>query len=91
MKWSEYFKADEQHGLRLALNVFIATTILWITLQLAAGVNPICGIASMLAASEPVIQTAVRASRGFLRNTLVGCVVGMAKCRGTRVARIGPP
>jgi hypothetical protein len=74
MKLSERFADDKQHGLRLALNVFIATTILWLSLQLAAGVNPIWGIASMLSACEPVVKKAVYTSRGLFRNTLIGCV-----------------
>ena len=40
-------------GIRFALNVFIATTIVWYVLENIADTNPIWAIASMIAASDP--------------------------------------
>ena len=77
MNWFERIKEDHWHGIHLAINVFIATTILWIALRLAAGVNPIWGITAMLSATEPIVKSAARASRGVIRNTIIGCVVGL--------------
>jgi hypothetical protein len=39
-------------GMRFALNVFIATTIVWYALENIADTNPIWAIASMIAASS---------------------------------------
>lgn len=78
MKWIDRLNTDQRYGVHLAINVFISTTILWLTLRLAAGVNPIWGIASMLTASDPEVKSAVLASRGAFRNTLIGCSVGLA-------------
>jgi len=77
IKWNERFNADQWHGVHLAVNVFIATTILWLVLRLAAGVNPIWGITAMLSASEPFVKKAAFTSRGVIRNTVIGCVVGL--------------
>jgi hypothetical protein len=40
MKLPERFADDERHGLRLALNVFIATTILWLSRLITRCVPP---------------------------------------------------
>jgi uncharacterized membrane protein YccC len=58
--------------------VFIGTTALWLLLRYSARVNPIWAIASMIAASEPVMGDALRMSRASLINTAVGCAVGLA-------------
>jgi uncharacterized membrane protein YccC len=77
MKWSQGFSSDHWHGVHLAVNVFIATTILWLVLRLASDVNPIWGITSMLSASEPVVKEAAKNFRGSFRNSVVGSAVGL--------------
>ena len=63
-------------GIRFAINVFIATVIVWFTL-IGLGVrNPIWAIASMVAAADPEPIEARRMFRCRLTNVLVGCVVG---------------
>ena len=65
-------------GIRFALNVFIATCIVWYTLANVADTNPIWAIASMVAASDPQVNEAARMFRSRLINVLVGCAVGLA-------------
>ena len=77
MKILERFLEDDLLGVRFALNVFIGTTALWILLRLIADTNPIWAIASMIAASEPRVQNAIRMFRARIINALVGCVVGL--------------
>jgi len=57
--------------------VFIGTTALWVLLKLLADTNPLWAIASMVAASEPVVKNAVRMFRARIINVLVGCAVGL--------------
>ncbi|WP_395664839.1 FUSC family protein [Methylocella sp.] len=64
--------------MRFALNVFIGSTALWLLLRHLAGVSPIWAIASLIAASEPVMKDALRMARASLINTTVGCAVGLA-------------
>src|SRR5260370_36319209 len=64
-------------GIRFALNVFIATTIVWYVLENIADTNPIWAIASMIAASDPQVTEAVRMFRSRIINVLVGCMVGL--------------
>jgi uncharacterized membrane protein YccC len=64
-------------GVRFALNVFIGTTVLWLLLSYVADTNPIWAIASMIAASEPVVKNAVRMFQARMINALVGCAVGL--------------
>jgi uncharacterized membrane protein YccC len=64
-------------GVRFALNVFIASALLWYLLRHVADTNPIWSIASMVAASEPQVQEAARMFRSRLINVMVGCVVGL--------------
>ncbi len=52
MKWPAFIQKDLA-GVRFALNVFIASAILWYLLRHVADTNPIWAIASMIAASEP--------------------------------------
>jgi hypothetical protein len=63
-------------GLRFAVNVFIATTIVWYTLEKIVDTNPIWAIASMIAASDPEVREAARMLRCRITNVLVGCGVG---------------
>ena len=75
-KWLPKFQHDII-GIRFALNVFIATTIVWYALENIADTNPIWAIASMIAASDPQVTEAVRMFRSRIINVLVGCVVGL--------------
>jgi uncharacterized membrane protein YccC len=76
MKWPAFAKRDLL-GVRFAVNVFIASAILWYLLRHVADTNPIWSIASMVAASEPQVQEAERMFRSRIINVLVGCVVGL--------------
>jgi uncharacterized membrane protein YccC len=67
---------DHLLGIRFAINVFIATTIVWSTLRAISDSNPIWAIASMVAASDPQPDEARRLFRSRLINVLVGCGVG---------------
>ena len=64
-------------GVRFALNVFLASAILWYLLRHVADSNPIWAIASMVAASEPQVKEARRMFSSRLINVLVGCTVGL--------------
>jgi uncharacterized membrane protein YccC len=68
---------DQLYGIRFAINVAIATTIVWVTLWLISNTNPIWAIASMIAASEPEPKEARRMFKSRLINVLVGCVIGL--------------
>jgi uncharacterized membrane protein YccC len=65
-------------GVRFALNVAIATVIVWYSLAHIADTNPIWSIASMIAASDPQVREAARMFRSRLINVLVGGAVGLA-------------
>jgi uncharacterized membrane protein YccC len=65
-------------GVRFALNVAIATAIVWYVLAHIADTNPIWAIASMVAASDPQVTEAARMFRSRLINVLVGAGVGLA-------------
>jgi uncharacterized membrane protein YccC len=75
VKWPTLAQHDLL-GVRFALNVFIASAILWYLLRHVADTNPIWSIASMIAASEPEVKEATRMFRSRLINVLVGCAVG---------------
>lgn len=64
-------------GVRFAVNVFIASALLWYLLRHVADTNPIWAIASMVAASDPQVNEAARMFRSRLINVLVGGVVGL--------------
>jgi len=70
-------REDRLLGVHLALNVFIGATALWLMLRLAAGINPIWAIASMVAASDPSVGKAFATFRARLVNALLGCGVGL--------------
>lgn len=72
----ERFRADDLHGVRFAVNAFVGTTALWLLLRHLAGVDPIWAIASMIAASEPVMGDALRMLRARMINAAVGGAVG---------------
>lgn len=64
-------------GMRFAVNVFLATSIVWFTLHQIGDSNPIWAIASMVAASDPEPTEARRMFKSRLINVLVGCAVGL--------------
>lgn len=68
---------EQLFGIRFAINVAIATTIVWIVLKLIDDTNPIWAIASMVAASDPDPAEAKRMFRSRIINVLVGCAVGL--------------
>jgi uncharacterized membrane protein YccC len=73
----ERFRADDLRGVRFALNAFVGTTALWLLLRHLEGVNPIWAVASMIAASEPIMGDALRMFRARMINSAVGCAVGL--------------
>ena len=75
-KWLEPVRRDLV-GVRFAVNVFIASVIVWFVLRRIADTNPIWAIASMVASSEPVVKEAARMFRSRLINVMIGCVVGL--------------
>jgi uncharacterized membrane protein YccC len=77
-----FFKGDLL-GVHLALNIFVATTLLWLLLRTAADLNPIWAISSMVAASDPQVTEAVKTFRGRIINALLGCVVGLIFLAGS--------
>ena len=76
MKWLRLVQHDLL-GVRFAINVFIASAILWFLLRRREDTNPIWAIASMIAASEPVVKEAARMFRSRIINVAVGCIVGL--------------
>lgn len=68
---------DDLAGLRFAVNVALATTIVWTTLRTVGDSNPIWAIASMIAASDPQPDEARRMFRSHLVNVAVGSVAGL--------------
>src|SRR5262245_7495726 len=76
MKWPG-FASQDLLGVRFAVNVFIASAILWYLLRVVAETNPIWSIASMVAASEPRVHEAMRMFRSRIINVLIGCAVGL--------------
>ncbi len=71
------FKGDSL-GLHFAVNIFLATTILWLLLWHGAGLNPIWAVSSMVAASDPKPEQAAKFFYGRLVNAVVGCATGLA-------------
>ena len=72
----ERFRADDLHGVRFAVNTFVGATALFFLLRNLAGVDPIWAIASMIAASEPIMGDALRMLRARMINAAVGGAVG---------------
>jgi uncharacterized membrane protein YccC len=77
MRVLERLREDEFVGVHLAVNILIGATALAILLRLAAGLNPIWAIASMVAASDPHVKRAFATFRARMGNTLLGCAVGL--------------
>jgi uncharacterized membrane protein YccC len=76
MKWPRLLPQDIT-GVRFAVNVFIASTILWYLLRDILNTDPIWAIASMISASDPHVKEAARMFRARIINVLVGCGVGL--------------
>jgi uncharacterized membrane protein YccC len=68
---------DHLLGVRFAMNVFIASIIVWVMLQIFTDASPIWAMASMVASSEPVVKQGLKMFRSRLINTLLGCAVGL--------------
>ena len=64
-------------GVRFAVNVALATTIVWNVLYAIGDRNPIWAIASMVAASDPQPEEARRMFKSRLSNVAVGSVAGL--------------
>ncbi len=71
------FLVDDLLGLRFALNVFLASIVVWLVMGLFTHASPIWAIASMIASSEPIVKQGLKMFRSRLINTLVGCAVGL--------------
>jgi uncharacterized membrane protein YccC len=69
--------AADLAGVHLALNVFVATTLLWIVIRKWAGLNPIWAISSMLASSDPHVSKALESARSRIINAVLGCATGL--------------
>lgn len=67
---------DDLLGFRFAVNVLIATSIVWFTLRQIGDTNPIWAIASLVAASDPEPEQARKLFRSRMINVLIGCAVG---------------
>ena len=65
-------------GVHLALNVLVATSLLWLVIRKWAGLNPIWAISAMLASTDPHVRSALDNVRGRVINAALGCVIGLA-------------
>ena len=77
MKMLDRLLEDNLLGVRFAVNVFLASIVVWITLRFFTHASPIWAIASMIASSEPVVKQGLKMFRSRLMNTLLGCAVGL--------------
>lgn len=77
MRALDRFFEDDLLGVHFALNVFIASIVVWLPFTLFTTLDPIWAMASMVAASEPVPKKGFDMFRSRLINTLVGCAVGI--------------
>ena len=75
--WLSAIAKQDLLGVRFALNVLIASALLWYLLRHIADTNPIWAIASMVAASDPQVKEATRMFRSRIINVLIGCAVGL--------------
>src|SRR3954454_12816864 len=64
-------------GFRFAINVAVATSIVWHTLRAIGDSNPIWAIASMIAASDPRPVEARRMFKCRLVNVVIGGAAGL--------------
>ena len=77
MKLLKRLQQDELRGLHYALNIFVATTVLWIVVKVYGDSNPVWAISSMVATSDPQLRQSVATFKGRLVNTVVGCAIGL--------------
>ena len=77
MKLLQRFLQDDLRGVHYAVNIFVATTVLWIVVKVYGDANPIWAISSMVATSDPQLRQSVATFKGRLINTLVGCAIGL--------------
>jgi uncharacterized membrane protein YccC len=77
MKQLKSFLEGDLLGVRLAANIFIATSILWVVLRLGANTNPIWAISAMIPAVDPQMKQALTNFRGRILNALLGCATGL--------------
>ena len=73
----ERLREDQLRGVHYALNIFVATTVLWYVVKVHGDANPIWAISSMVATSDPQLRQSITTFKGRLINTLLGCAIGM--------------
>ena len=77
MKPMKSFLEGDLLGVRLAANIFIATSVLWVILRFVADTNPIWAISAMIPAVDPQMKQALTNFRGRILNALLGCATGL--------------
>lgn len=77
MKWLNRLLKGDWVGIHLAVNVFVATVVLWLLVRKVAGLDPIWAISSMIASVDPDVKLAYSNFRARLTNAMLGCVVGL--------------
>jgi len=77
MNWLNRLLKGDWTGVHLAVNVFVATIVLWLLLRTLADLNPIWAISSMIASVDPDVSLAYKNFRARLTNALLGCTVGL--------------
>lgn len=75
--YTSLWQKNDWLGVHFAVNVGIATVILSIILKTYAGLNPIWAISSMIAASDPTVETAIKSFWARIINASVGCSIGL--------------
>ena len=73
MKKLKSFLKGDLLGVHLAVNIFIATTVLWLLLRLGADTSPIWAVSAIIPALDPQMKQAVTNFRGRISNALLGC------------------
>jgi uncharacterized membrane protein YccC len=73
----ERFVEDDMRGVHYAINVFVATTVVWVVVKVWGDSNPIWAVSSMIATSDPQLKQSMVTFRGRLLNTLLGCAIGL--------------
>lgn len=68
---------DDFLGIRYAVLIFVAATLLWMILELGANTNPVWAISSMVAVVDPHLKAALSTFHGRILNTLIGCSMGL--------------
>lgn len=68
---------DDFLGIRYAAIILVASTILWLMLELGADTNPVWAISSMVAICDPHLKAALSTFHGRILNTILGCAMGL--------------